>query len=143
MFVALVFYGLKWCGLFGQNTFFGGKIGICLDKIIIFFDSKHLTREQMAALFEYYHACTEPRRREFMEMIFFAFHTCGLRVVDVMALQRPPHLRHNAADTGGRLLYRVQTFGHSDMRTTQIYASIINKKKEDVISLIDVEIANT
>lgn len=22
MFVALVFYGLKWCGLFGQNSLF-------------------------------------------------------------------------------------------------------------------------
>ena len=107
------------------------------------FDSKHLTKEQMAALLEYYHACTELRCREFLEMFFFAFHAYGLRVVDVMALQRPPHLRHNAADTGGRLLYRVQTFGHSDMRTTQKYARIINKKKEDAISLIDVEIANT
>ena len=33
LFVALVFYGLKWRGLFGQNTIFGGEIGICLDKI--------------------------------------------------------------------------------------------------------------
>ena len=33
LFVALVFYGLRRCGLFGQNTFFGGRIGICLDKI--------------------------------------------------------------------------------------------------------------
>ena len=24
---------LRRCGLFGQNTFFGGKIGICLSKI--------------------------------------------------------------------------------------------------------------
>ena len=29
----------------------------------------------------------EPRRREFIEMFLFAFHACGLRVVDVMTLQ--------------------------------------------------------
>ncbi len=58
-----------------------------MDKIIVFFDGKHLTKEQTAALLEYYHACTEPRRREFLAMFFFAFHACGLRVVDVMTLQ--------------------------------------------------------
>ena len=41
----------------------------------------------MAALLEYYKTCTEPRRKEFLEMFFFAFHACGLRVVDVMTLQ--------------------------------------------------------
>ena len=25
LFVALVFYGIRWCGLFGQNTFFGTR----------------------------------------------------------------------------------------------------------------------
>lgn len=51
------------------------------------FDGKYLSKEQMSALLEYYHACTEPRRKEFLEMFFFAFHACGLRVVDVMTLQ--------------------------------------------------------
>ena len=51
------------------------------------FDGKYLTKEQMSALVEYYRDCTEPRRREFLEMFFFAFHACGLRVVDVMTLQ--------------------------------------------------------
>ena len=51
------------------------------------FDGKYLTKEQMAALLEYYKTCTEPRRKEFLEMFFFAFHACGLRVVDVMTLQ--------------------------------------------------------
>ena len=51
------------------------------------FDGKYLSIEQMSALLEYYHACTEPRRKEFLEMFFFAFHACGLRVVDVMTLQ--------------------------------------------------------
>ena len=45
------------------------------------FDGKALT------LLEYYKNCKEPRRKEFMEMFFFAFHACGLRIVDVMTLQ--------------------------------------------------------
>ncbi len=52
------------------------------------FDGKALTKEQMDALLEYYKNCKEPRRKEFMEMFFFAFHACGLRIVDVMTLQR-------------------------------------------------------
>lgn len=51
------------------------------------FDGKYLSKEQMSALLEYYSTCTEPRRKEFLEMFFFAFHACGLRVVDVMTLQ--------------------------------------------------------
>ena len=51
------------------------------------FDGKTLTKEQMEALLEYYRNCKEPRRKEFMEMFFFAFHACGLRIVDVMTLQ--------------------------------------------------------
>ena len=50
------------------------------------FDGKALTKEQMDALLEYYKNCKEPRRKEFMEMFFFAFHACGLRIVDVMTL---------------------------------------------------------
>ena len=51
------------------------------------FDGKSLNKEQMQALMEYYKTCQEPRRKEFLEMFFFAFHACGLRVVDVMTLQ--------------------------------------------------------
>ena len=51
------------------------------------FDNKSLTKEQLVALTTYYHSCTEQRRKEFLEMFFFAFHACGLRVVDVMTLQ--------------------------------------------------------
>ena len=51
------------------------------------FDGKALTKEQMDALLEFYKNCKEPRRKEFMEMFFFAFHACGLRIVDVMTLQ--------------------------------------------------------
>ena len=48
------------------------------------FDGKSLNKEQMQALMEYYKTCQEPRRKEFLEMFFFAFHACGLRVVDVI-----------------------------------------------------------
>ena len=51
------------------------------------FDGKSLTTEQMKVLLKYYETCQEPRRKEFLEMFFFAFHACGLRVVDVMTLQ--------------------------------------------------------
>ncbi len=51
------------------------------------FDGKSLNKEQMLALMEYYKTCPESRRKEFLEMFFFAFHACGLRVVDVMTLQ--------------------------------------------------------
>lgn len=56
-------------------------------------------------------------------------------------------VRHTFATmllTLGADLYTVcKLLGHSDVKTTQIYAKIINKKKEDAISLIDMEFANT
>ena len=36
---------------------------------------------------EYYKTCKEPRRKEFLEMFMFAFHACGLRIIDVMTLR--------------------------------------------------------
>ena len=46
--------------------------------------------------------------------------------------------------TLGADLYTVcKLLGHTDVKTTQIYAKIINKKKDDAISLIDNEFANT
>lgn len=51
------------------------------------FDGNCLTKEQLAKLVEYYKTDTEQRRKEFIEMYLFAFHACGLRVVDVMTLQ--------------------------------------------------------
>ena len=51
------------------------------------FDGKSLSHEEMGKLITYYNECREPRRREFIEMFLFAFHACGLRVVDVMTLQ--------------------------------------------------------
>lgn len=51
------------------------------------YDGKSLTMDEMGKLISYYNECREPRRREFLEMFLFAFHACGLRVVDVMTLQ--------------------------------------------------------
>lgn len=46
--------------------------------------------------------------------------------------------------TLGADLYTVcKLLGHMDVKTTQIYAKIINKKKDDAICLIDAEFANT
>lgn len=51
------------------------------------FDGKSLTTEELGLLIDHYNICTQPRRREYIEMFLFAFHACGLRVVDVMTLQ--------------------------------------------------------
>ena len=48
---------------------------------------KYLTGEQIALLMEYYKSCNEKRRKEYLEMFFFAYFACGLRVVDVMTLR--------------------------------------------------------
>ncbi len=51
------------------------------------FDGNYLTKEQLQKLVEFYEKDTEPRRKEYIEMFLFAFHACGLRIVDVMTLQ--------------------------------------------------------
>ena len=51
------------------------------------FDGKSLTQDEFLKLLEFYKNDKEPRRKEFIEMFLFAFHACGLRIVDVMTLQ--------------------------------------------------------
>lgn len=51
------------------------------------FDGKSLTAEELSKLIDFYKDCKEYRRKEYIEMFLFAFHACGLRVVDVMTLQ--------------------------------------------------------
>ena len=51
------------------------------------FDGKNLSDEELNKLIKFYRKDKEPRRKDFVEMFLFAFHACGLRVVDVMTLQ--------------------------------------------------------
>lgn len=51
------------------------------------FDEKFLTKEQLNEIVAQYKNCTEQRRKEYVEMFLFAFHACGLRMVDIMTLQ--------------------------------------------------------
>ena len=51
------------------------------------FDGKYLTRENLQKLVEFHDSDTEIRRKEYIEMFLYAFHTGGLRLVDVMTLQ--------------------------------------------------------
>lgn len=51
------------------------------------FDGKYLTENQIMALLSEYDNTKEVRRREYLEMFLFAFHACGMRIVDIMTLQ--------------------------------------------------------
>ena len=48
---------------------------------------KHLSKSPVNQILEWYKNDTEPRRKEYLEMFFFAMHACGLRFVDVLTLQ--------------------------------------------------------
>lgn len=48
---------------------------------------KYLDKEQLKSLVEYAKTEKESRRKEYIDMFLFAFHSCGLRVVDIMTLQ--------------------------------------------------------
>lgn len=50
-------------------------------------DVKFLSDEQFDTLKAYYDATSEPRRKEYLEMFFFAYYACGLRCVDVIFMQ--------------------------------------------------------
>ena len=51
------------------------------------FDGKSLSKNRWRHCLNITRLVLNPRRKEFLEMFFFAFHACGLRVVDVMTLQ--------------------------------------------------------
>ena len=51
------------------------------------FDGRYLTKSDLQRLVDFYNADTEQRRKEYIEMFLFAFHTGGLRLVDIMTLQ--------------------------------------------------------
>lgn len=48
---------------------------------------RYLEKDELKRLVEYTAIEKEPRRKEYLDMFMFAFHSCGLRVVDVMTLQ--------------------------------------------------------
>lgn len=82
------------------------------------FDGKSLTKEEMKSLIEYHEDCKEPRRKEFVEMFLFAFHACGLRLVDVMTLQ----------------------WSHIDFKKKELRKVMVKTNKRHVIPLTDAAI---
>lgn len=46
-----------------------------------------LTKDEFEKVIDYHSRCKPIRRKDYLEMFIFAFHACGLRVVDVMTLQ--------------------------------------------------------
>lgn len=76
-------------------------------------DEKYLTIDQLSALWKYYEECKEPRRKQYLEIFFFAFYACGLRVIDVMTLQ----------------------WGHIDFEKRELRKILIKTSKRHVIPL--------
>ncbi len=68
-----------------QDMRISPKISLATDEAE--FDGKSLSKEEVQKVVKYHNDCKEPRRKEFLEMFLFAFHACGLRLVDVMTLQ--------------------------------------------------------
>lgn len=48
---------------------------------------RYLEKDELRRLVEYAETEKESRRKEYLDMFMFAFHSCGLRVVDIMTLQ--------------------------------------------------------
>lgn len=70
--------------------------------------------------------------------------TCPLSLALPITFHVSRHTFATMMLTLGADLYTVcKLLGHTDVKTTQIYAKIINKKKDDAIGLIDAEFANT
>lgn len=89
------------------------KISLATDEAE--FDGKSLSKEDMLKVINYHNECQEPRRKEFLEMFIFAFHACGLRVVDVMTLQ----------------------WGHIDFNKKELRKIMVKTNKRHVIPLTD------
>lgn len=51
------------------------------------FNGKYLQDEDFKHLLDFYNQDTQERRKEYIEMYLFAFHACGLRLVDLMTLR--------------------------------------------------------
>ncbi len=68
---------------------------------------KYLTEDRLAELVAAYDTIEQPRRKEFLEMWLFAFHACGMRMVDVMTL------RWKDIDFKKNLISKVQVKTHN------------------------------
>lgn len=96
-----------------QDMRIAPKVSLSIDENE--FDGKSLTQDEFLKFLEFYKKDTEPRRKEFIEMFLFAFHACGLRVVDVMTLQ----------------------WGHLDFEKKELRKVMVKTNKRHVIPLSD------
>ena len=96
-----------------QDMRIAPKISLSIDEKE--FDDKSLTQDEFLKLLEFYKNDNEPRLKEFIEMFLFAFHACGLRVVDVMTLQ----------------------WGHLDLEKKELRKVMVKTNKRHVIPLSD------
>ena len=96
-----------------QDMRIAPKVSLSIDENE--FDGKSLTQDEFLKLLEFYKKDTEQRRKEFIEMFLFAFHACGLRVVDVMTLQ----------------------WGHLDFEKKELRKVMVKTNKRHVIPLSD------
>lgn len=48
---------------------------------------RYLTPEQIEQLKDYHQKCKNPRSKEILDMWFFAYYACGLRISDIMTLE--------------------------------------------------------
>lgn len=94
-----------------QDMRIAPKISLSIDESE--FDGKSLSQEEFGKLVEFYSCDKETRRKEFIEMFLFAFHACGLRVVDVMTLQ----------------------WGHIDFEKKELRKVMVKTNKRHVIPL--------
>ncbi len=96
-----------------QDMRIAPKVSLSIDEKE--FDGKSLTQDEFLKLLEFYKNDKEPRRKEFIKMFLFAFHACGLRIVDVMTLQ----------------------WGHLDLEKKELRKVMVKTNKRHVIPLSD------
>lgn len=90
------------------------------------FDDRYLTKEQLALIVEQYNQCKEERRKDYLEMFFFAFHACGLRMIDVITLQWS-NVNFERKELSK---YLVKTKNRHTIPLTESAIMILNKWKE-------------
>lgn len=86
---------------------------------------KYLREERLQELVKAYDTIEQPRRKEFLEMWLFAFHACGMRMVDVMTL------RWKDIDFKKKVISKVQvkTRNRNSIPLSEPLIHILNKWK--------------